>query len=114
MSSFEPHTAPLLNGTSTTALPSSAPEWARVLYEEQRRTRLEVEALRRAIAVHVVSRKQAAVMLGCVPKTVARYEKRNLIEPARIDRPGVQYLHATASFTTSTAARRASGSRSAR
>ena len=93
MSSFEPHTAPLLNGTST-VLPSSAPPWARVLFEEVHLARLEIEALRRAIAVHVVSRKQAAVMLGCVPKTVARYEKRKLIEPARVDRPGVHYLHA--------------------
>ena len=61
---------------------------------ENERTRREIEGLRLAIGVHFVSRKQAAAMLGCVPKTVARYEKRKLIDPARIDRPGVHYLHA--------------------
>ncbi len=63
-----------------------------MLYEEQRRTRLEIEALRLAIGVHVVSRAGAASILCCSTRTVARYEKRGKLERAVVDRPGAHYF----------------------
>ncbi len=59
---------------------------------ENERTRREIEALRLAVGVHVISRKQAADILGCHTKTVKRYEDRGRLEQAHVNRPGAHYF----------------------
>ena len=59
---------------------SSTPQWAGELLQESRRAREEVETLREAISMHVISRKEAASLLNVSTKTVQRWEKQGLIE----------------------------------
>lgn len=80
-----PHT------TNEIALPADAPSWARALFRELRLTRLEVETLREAMSLHVVSRKEAARILGKSTKTLGRWEERGLLERVNVSAPGVHY-----------------------
>ncbi len=80
-----PHTA------NEIALPADAPSWARALFKEVRLTRLEMETLREAIGVHVVSRKEAARILGKSTKTLGRWEERGILERVNVSAPGVYY-----------------------
>lgn len=73
-------------------LPDGAPPWARALFLELCQARREIETLRQALGGHVLTRKEAARLLGCSTKTLQRYEKKGLIEQASVKRPGVHYF----------------------
>ena len=80
-----PHTHPV---TKSAGQP---PSWAGELLQESRRAREEVETLREAIGVHVVTRTEAARILGKSTKTLQRWEKRGLLERVEVSAPGVHY-----------------------
>ena len=85
MSDHASHTAPM---------PADAPAWARVLFRELHLARVEIEALRASIGLHVVDRREAAEILGCSTKTIGRYEKQGRLPRAHVSKPGAHYFHA--------------------
>ncbi len=76
---------------NTAPMPADAPAWARALFQQMRDNHVEIELLREAVGCHVVSRRQAAEMLGKSEKTLRRYEDRGLLERVNVTAPGVHY-----------------------
>lgn len=72
---------------------SAEPTWAGELLRESRRARQEVAGLREAIGVHVVTRKEAARILGKSTRTLQRWEKAGLLNRVEVTAPGVHYDH---------------------
>jgi len=72
-----------------------APPWFAaayaVLLQEVRDNRKEIELLREAVGCHVVSRSQAAAMLGKSEKTIKRMEDRGDLPRANVTAPGIHY-----------------------
>lgn len=77
--------------THAAAPPHGQPPWADELLRESRRARQEVEGLREAIGVHVVTRKEAARILGKSTKTLQRWEKQGILPRVGVTAPGVHY-----------------------
>ncbi len=75
----------------TAPMPADAPAWAAALFQEIRDNRAEIELLREAVGCHVVSRSQAAVMLGKSEKTLKRMEDRGVLDRANVTAPGIHY-----------------------
>ena len=69
-----------------------APPWAAALFQKIDHLVREVEDLRAALALHVVNRQEAADILGCTTKTVYRYEKKDRLPLANVEKPGAHYL----------------------
>ena len=51
----------------------------------------DVELLRRAVAPRLVSRKEAARIAGCTPRTIRRWEDRGLLRRAPTKTGGILY-----------------------
>ena len=61
------------------------------MFQEIRDNRAEIELLREAVGCHVVSRSQAAAMLGKSEKTIKRMEDRGVLPRANVSAPGIHY-----------------------
>ena len=79
-------------------MPADTPPWAAPLFQlltqvlvENQRTREDLEALREAMGCHLVTRRQAAAMLGKSEKTIKRLEDRKELRRVNIEAPGIYY-----------------------
>lgn len=87
------HSSHIVQAEDSVKLPAGAPVWACLLFRELRRARDEIETLRQMLGVHVVSRKEAARLLGKSERTLKRWEERGLLERLNVSAPGVWYDH---------------------
>ena len=69
----------------------STPPWAGELLQESRRARQEIETLRHAVQLHVISRKEAATLLGVSSKTLQRWERKGILERVAVSSKTVHY-----------------------